>query len=258
MHTVSALWQEMIQNPLVSKNEKIIIAGTEYGVSQLVGGTVEEALMSSSFEIGNAVSREIQVKLFPRVNIPRTAKIERQVQLVILDADGKVSQESEWIPKGTFYTDLRVKSPNGMFTLTAYDAMLKADSVWPALTDGEVEWPISMADAVADIASILGIEVDTRNEINSNYKLSQVSTDTTMREVLCTIAAAHGGVFCISDFNTLRLVTFGPIDTTQSTGFLNIGKRLGHFESSVALGPVERVTLYYDEERYYTAGKEVE
>ena len=100
MHSVSTLWQEMIDNPLVCKNEKIIIAGTEYGVSQLVGGTVSEECMGSTFEIGNTIARELQVKLFPTAPIPRTAKIERYVQLVIKDASGAVTTESEWIPKG--------------------------------------------------------------------------------------------------------------------------------------------------------------
>lgn len=252
MHTVSTLWQELAQNPLVSKNEKIIIAGTEYGVSQLVGGAVREECMDATFEIGNAVSREVQIKLFPTATIPRTAKIERYVQLVLKDTSGVVTSESEWIPKGTFYTDTRVKSPQGMYTLTAYDSMLKTDTKWWDSSRGTGDWPMSMANAVADIASTIGVEVDTRTGINSAYTIDYPN-DRTMREVLCDIAAAHGGVWVITDENKLRLITFATIDTSATTGYVNIGAKVGHFESSDAFEPVTRVTLYWDDENAFTS-----
>lgn len=252
MHTVSTLWQELAQNPLVSKNEKIIIAGTEYGVSQLVGGAVREECMDATFEIGNAVSREIQIKLFPTATIPRTAKIERYVQLVLKDASGVVTSESEWIPKGTFYTDTRVKSPQGMYTLTAYDSMLKTDTKWWDPSRGTGDWPMAMSDAVTDIASIIGVEVDTRTVINSTYTIDYPN-DRTMREVLCDIAAAHGGVWLITDANKLRLITFATIDTSVTTGYVNIGTKVGHFESSDAFEPVTRITLYWGDENAFTS-----
>lgn len=255
MHTVSALWQEMIQNPLVCKNEKIIIAGTEYGVSQLVGGTVSEECMGSTFEIGNAIARELQVKLFPTAPIPRTAKIERYVQLVIKDASGAVTTESEWIPKGVFYVDTRPKSPNGMYTLTAYDSMLKTDSKWWDSSRGTGTWPMSMNDAVLDIASTIGVEVDSRTVINSTYTVDYPN-DRTMREILCDIAAAHGGVWVITDENKLRLITFATIDTSITSGFVNIGSKLGHFESSDAFEPITKVTLYWDDENAFTSPKD--
>lgn len=252
MHSVSALWQEMIQNPLVCKNEKIVIAGTEYGVSQLVGGTVSEECMDATFEIGNAVAREIQIKLFPTATIPRTAKVERYVQLVLKDASGAVTSESEWIPKGTFYTDTRVKSPQGMYTLTAYDSMLKTDTKWWDSSRGTGDWPMAMTDAVADIASTIGVEVDDRTVINSMYTVDYPN-DRTMREVLCDIAAAHGGVWVITDANKLRLITFATIDTSVSSGYVNIGTKVGHFESSDAFEPITRVTLYWDDENAFTS-----
>ena len=255
MHSVSALWQEMIDNPLVCKNEKIIIAGTEYSVSQLVGGTVSEECMGSTFEIGNAVSRELQVKLFPTAPIPRTAKIERYVQLVIKDASGAVTTESEWIPKGVFYVDTRPKSPNGMYTLTAYDSMLKTDSKWWDSSRNTVTWPMSMNDAVLDIASTIGVEVDSRTVINSTYTVDYPN-DRTMREILCDIAAAHGGVWVITDENKLRLITFATIDTSITSGFVNIGSKLGHFESSDAFEPITKVTLYWDDENAFTSPKD--
>lgn len=255
MHSVSTLWQEMIDNPLVCKNEKIIIAGTEYGVSQLVGGTVSEECMGSTFEIGNAIARELQIKLFPTAPIPRTARIERYVQLVIKDASGVVTTESEWIPKGVFYVDTRPKSPNGMYTLTAYDSMLKTDSKWWDSSRGTGTWPMSMNDAVLDIASTIGVEVDSRTVINSTYTVDYPN-DRTMREILCDIASAHGGVWVITDENKLRLLTFTPIDTSITSGFINVGSKLGHFESSDAFEPITRATLYWDDENAFTSPKD--
>ena len=255
MHSVSTLWQEMIDNPLVCKNEKIIIAGTEYGVSQLVGGTVSEECMSSTFEIGNAIARELQIKLFPTAPIPRTAKIERYVQLVIKDASGAVTTESEWIPKGVFYVDTRPKSPNGMYTLTAYDSMLKTDSKWWDSSRGTGTWPMSMNDAVLDIASTIGVEVDSRTVINATYTVDYPN-DRTMREILCDIASAHGGIWVITDENKLRLLTFKTIDTSITSGFINVGSKLGHFESSDAFEPITRATLYWDDENAFTSPKD--
>ena len=252
MHSVSTLWQEMIENPLVCKNEKVIIAGTEYGVSQLVGGTVSEECMDATFEIGTAVARELQVKLFPTASIPRMAKIERYVQLVLKDASGVVTSESEWVPKGTFYIDTRVKSPQGMYTLTAYDSMLKTDTRWWDSSSGTGDWPMPMASAVADIASKIGIEVDNRTVINATYTVDYPN-DRTMREVLCDIAAAHGGVWVITDANKLRLITFATIDTNATSGYVNIGSKVGHFESSDAFEPITRVTLYWDDENAFTS-----
>lgn len=58
---------------------------------------------------------------------------------------------------------------------------------------------------VADIASRIDVEVDSRTVINESYVI-EYPNDYTMREILCHIAAAHAGNWIITADGKLLLV----------------------------------------------------
>ena len=88
--------------------------------------------------------------------------------------------------------------------------MLKGEQVWLTNDYSSVNWPMPMSDAVKDLALRLGVEVDDRTKIRSDYSV-EYPGDYTIREVLSYISAAHGGNWIITDAGKLRLVTLMEI-----------------------------------------------
>ena len=114
-------------------------------------------------------------------------------------------QNSEWLEKGTYYIDTRATDEQtGQLTIHGYDAMLKAEQLWAGSA------PVKQTAAVSDIASRMGITVDSRTSLNSTYYV-QSDDDYTMREILGYIGACNAGSWVITDTNTLLLVKLGDI-----------------------------------------------
>ena len=103
------------------------------------------------------------------------------------------------------YIDERDYSPvTNIMSVVAYDSMLKADSVW--MPDQTLEFPMTMQEAATIIAGEMGISLDTRCSFNSSYEVDYPANDYTRRDVLCFIAAAHGGNWIITDADQLLLI----------------------------------------------------
>lgn len=88
--------------------------------------------------------------------------------------------------------------------LIAYDSMLKTEQTY-LISEDVGEWPRGMKALVADIASRIDVEVDSRTVINESYVV-EYPNDYTMREILCHIAAAHAGNWIITADGKLLLV----------------------------------------------------
>lgn len=121
---------------------------------------------------------------------------------------------SEWLPGGVFFVDSRKEDKlTGWAALHGYDAMLNSEAVWWDPSEDAGEWPMPMNEAVADIARIMGVEVEQRIVINPAFKV-EYPNDLTMREVLMNIAVAHTGNWRITAEGTLLLVLMGlPVET---------------------------------------------
>jgi hypothetical protein len=63
-----------------------------------------------------------------------------------------------------------------------------------------------MPTAVAEIARLMGVSVDSRTVLNSVYTLDYPANEYTLRDVLRFIAAAHAGNWIITANNELLLV----------------------------------------------------
>ena len=82
--------------------------------------------------------------------------------------------------------------------------MLKAETVWTP--DQSIDFPLSMTDAVSNIAMLMGIPIDSRTVLSNSYTVDYPANDYTLRDVLRYIAAAHGGNWIITSDEKLLLV----------------------------------------------------
>lgn len=191
----SAVWQSLLEMSGTLAEYRFTINGTEYSSDAEISHEVTNDLFEE-FGIGGANCAMLNLEIIAD-NIPRGAEIKRAVRLVNGDT------VSEWLPKGTFYTNRRI-CDGDYWRIEAYDAMRKADSDYlpDTITD---DWPKPMAEAVAEIAAAMGVEIDSRTEIDPSYMLA-MPVGYTKRQVLAHIAAAHGGNWIISDTGKLYLV----------------------------------------------------
>lgn len=205
MHTVSDLWQQMLADPAHAVEAKLKIAGVEYGEDKIV----RKSLMVygglySTFGIGNCCARQIDFEIYPQGAIPRQAKIEVYMRLVLGE------QVSEWIPKGVFFFSTRkTDRVTGVLSVHGYDAMLKAEETWLDSSYDTETWPMPAATAVADIAARMGVAVDSRTVLDAAFPVQYPvddEGDMTMREELSRVAVANAGNWIITDEGKLLLV----------------------------------------------------
>lgn len=249
MQPTSAIYNELLRNPYHEKETRVFVAGTEYGKGQIVSlKTFSDLYADDCPGVGGAISKEIDLILRNPGEIPRTAEIRPEVRLVLRDwISEEVTEASEWIPKGVFFTDTRRKD-RADFTIHGYDAMLKTEQAY--LDDGtstEV-WPQSMQDVAYKIAARIGVELDERSVIDPDFTIGY-PVDYTMRELLSHIAVANGGNWVMTDAGKLRLVAL-----RDGEDEIDLGVMMSSLDLSPAFDPISRVTILLDEETAYTAG----
>lgn len=226
MHITSELYQSLLRDPLHEKEVKLEIAGTEYNMKDIESVSVSGGVFSTP-GVGNCASRQIDLGIFPKGDIPRQAQIKVFIRLVLGD------QISEWIPKGVFFFSTRKKDKlTGALKVTGYDSMLKAEQTWLTSDYATENWPMSQADAVADIAYRMGVEVDDRTILSALFPVDypvDENGDLTMREVLSYIAVSNCGNWVITDEGKLRLIGYG--DIPEETNYL-----VTEYGSSITFG----------------------
>ena len=208
MQQTSELYQSILRNNRHRKEVKVVIAGEEYNEDHIVSlSTDGGAFASVGQEIGNCVSRQIDLSLLNPGTIPKRAEIRPYFRLVLDD------QQSEWLPKGVFYISTRgIDKRTGALTIHGYDAMRKAGDTWITSDYDYENWPMSEADAVADIAQRMGVEVDPRTELDGLFPVDypvDENGDMAMEDILCGIAAINCGNWIMSDEGKLWLIRFG-------------------------------------------------
>lgn len=203
----SDLWKTLWRSKNTEKEYGFDINGTWYGPDAEVKHSVTAGLYEE-FGIGNATTSQLTLSAYAD-DIPRGATIKRYIRLKNGD------QASEWLPKGVFFINRRAED-DGYWTVEAFDAMRKAEAVWEP--DQTLEFPMSMQDAVAEFARIMGVEVDSRTVLNASYTIDYPANDYTIRQELCYIAAAHAGNWIITDAGKLLLVPL--LSIPEETNYL--------------------------------------
>lgn len=256
----SATYLSLIAQANHSVEWRVTVNGTVYGKDKLAASTgggdalprlTRNLFTGSTPTIGGCCAATFECTIFEASsNVPRMATVVPAFRLV----NGNTT--SEWITLGTFYIDTRsVNKSTGALSLFCYDRMLIADGAGGASyadVTGFDEWPQSMSAVVNEIASIMGVTVDSRTSINSGTGYNvDYPNDLTMREVLGYIAVAHCGNWCITPDNKLRLI---PL--TGGNGSLNLGSATGSLKSAEKLSGYTGVTVYWDDEDAYDAGSD--
>lgn len=213
--TTSALWKTLWKTKGTTREYQFDIAGKVYGPDVEHIHSVDNGLYEK-FGIGNAATAKLTLSLYAD-NIPRAATIKRYIRL----RNGE--QASEWLPKGVFYANRRSEE-DGYWTVEAFDAMRRAEQPWEP--DQSLEFPLSMPEAVAEFARIMGVEVDPRTTLNPAYTIDYPASDPesengdyySIRQELQWVAAAHGGNWIITDVGKLLLVPL--LSTPPETNYL--------------------------------------
>lgn len=172
---------------------KVDIAGVSYGMNGVFSVSITRPLFEK-FSVGNTCSATLEMRLIPKETVPRMAQIVPYA---------RKTESDEWLKLGEFWTDTRAED-EGVITLTAYDAMLKAEQTFLADGDDLDGWPIAASALVPTIAERMGVSVDSRTVLK-DYAVDYPN-DLTMREILGYIAAAHGGNWIITAAGELLLV----------------------------------------------------
>lgn len=236
MQTVPAKWNDILAGDY-QVDFKAVISGKTYTYGEIKSARITKSMMDK-LTIGQATSAMLDMVFEPDGTIPTAAEIKCYIRLKDY---GDVA--TDWLPFGTFYIDTRSTDAYGWMTITAYDAMLKAEQDY---IDNSGTYPMAMSAAVNYICGKMGVELDSRSQI-APYTVDSPTEVYTMREVLCGIAAASGGNFVITEDGKLRLIRLASPTTSDDVPVMSCDI-LG---DTVTIG---KVTLYPDSNTQYSAG----
>lgn len=148
---------------------------------------------------------------------------------------------SEWLPKGIYYISTRQTNRiTGVMTIHGFDAMLKSGQVWQGETVTE-NFPMDVNTALADICERMGVELDPRSQIDTNFPVKDFVDSLgymTMRSVLGRIAVANAGNWVMTDEGKLRLVPMVP-----GTDSVDLGENAENVYPGQETLPFSRVEL---------------
>lgn len=209
MQQTSALYKSIVDGEHYFET-KISIDGNELTEDKILSLSKDRPGMTGNTPtVGGAVCATFQVTIInPAFEIPERAEIKVYVRA--RDA----TRTGEWLPAGTYYIDTRARgaTDSGIDTLTinAFDSMIKTEQDYPATNH---VWPYPDKDVVAEIAQIIGVDVDSRTyeHLNAEYMV-ELPTGYTIREKLEHIAAANCGNFVITAENKLLFVPLFGLD----------------------------------------------
>lgn len=214
MQATSELYRTLARTPGHEKEVIVRIAGRDYVMGTDIvslstsGGAFPEA------DIGNCMSRQIDLVLRKPGEIPWNAEMRVFARLRLGD------QVSEWLPKGVFFIASRKRGTlSDTLKIHGFDAMLRAGDVWRI--DPFATWPMPQREAVDGIAQQMGVEVDPRTSIMSNFPVdypTDESGELTMTDILEGIAVCNAGNWVMSDEGKLLFLRYG--DIPEETNYL--------------------------------------
>lgn len=251
MRTVDANWAALAATGNFRLETKVVIGGKEY--TTITPPIVDRVGMSAPLSVGCCINSSLNFSIRTDDEIAESAAVEVLCRLT----DGTAATVcSEWLTFGTFYIAKRGdKTNSGLVELECYDAMLKANTKYFPDTITE-SWPKPMSEVVEEIAELMGVTVDERTVIKTGdaYKVLYNSRHSAY-QVLCYIAACHGGNFVITENNTLRLIPLvsAPSADEVPEGVLNVPAVLGSLVTGAPV-TVTGVKLTNTDGTAFTAG----
>ncbi|KAF5040699.1 hypothetical protein DSECCO2_530690 [anaerobic digester metagenome] len=241
MQTKPLMWDDYYNSTNKTIEYKVVIGTEEYFKENLYSVAVSGSLCpdDNTFSLGKVCCRKLDITIFPKV-----AVISKMSNVDLYMRYNGANGPTAWLSKGKFYIDTRQKFKNKLI-LECYDSVLKMEK--PFIQDEVIpDFPMSMPDALNVICTRLGLTLDNPTAINSLLNI-EYPNEMTMREVAGYIASANAGNFIITDEGKLRLVVPAagiPVESISVKSFDELNDSW----------TVSRVTMYYDDESYFTAG----
>ena len=205
-----AVWDALIVKNGHFFEPKIVINGVGYEKDKIIYIHSETSVFTDEPSVGSCLAGELEVRMLaPTVEIPRMASVEAYVRV----SDG--STHSDWLPQGKYWIDTRETSKDDglpVLTIHCFDAMLKTEQMYPSTVGA---WPKTDIQVVNQIASTIGVSIDSRTNLNHAYSIS-APVDYTMREVLSYIASMYAGNWIITLEGKLLLVSLNGIPEETS------------------------------------------
>lgn len=151
------------------------------------------------------------------IDFRNNAKVNNDI---VYSASTYTTQYSEWLPKGVYYIDTRETTKNGdglnILTIHGYDAMLFAEQDFAGTN---LDFPALDTDIVAEIASTMGVLVDSRTyDLMTDAYTLPLPSGYSLREILGYIASMYVGSFIMSETGELRLVSI--LELPPETNYL--------------------------------------
>lgn len=258
MLTTSSLYKSIFADPSHTVQWKITVNGTDYTGEKIASAQTprlsRRLIDGDEPTIGQCIAATFSCAIYEASSaVPRMATVSVAYRLAMPLPEGSMEDPtvSEWITLGTTYIDTReVDKATQALILSCYDKMLVGNVTYLDVT-GFDEWPQSQASVAAEIASIMGISLDSRTTLRTGTGyMVEYPNDLSCLEVLGYIGVANAGNWCITPANALRLV---PL--TGGSGSLDLGSAiLGGLRTSPALETWAGVVVYYADEAAYEAG----
>lgn len=235
MQTTSATWKSLWSSGEARLEVKAVIGGTDRSAELSAAPVISRGTMQNGLTIGSVVSATCALSLRAASPIARSASVALSMRLV-----NDAGTASEWLPAGTFYISRRAKDPvTGVTALECYDALLKANAAW---TPSAGSWPRAMSAVATELATRLGVSIDSRTTIKTgnNYVIDEPDAGTSIHDVLSLIAESNGGNWIVTPEGKLRLVPIlSAYDAAGAqTDVLDVDAVL----SAPTVGAVEEIT----------------
>ncbi len=258
MLTTSSLYKSIFADPAHTVQWKITVNGTDYTGEQIASAQTprlaRRLIDGDEPTIGQCIAATFSCAIYEASSaVPRMATVSVAYRLAMPLPEGSSESPtvSEWITLGTTYIDTReVDKATQALILSCYDKMLVGNVTYLDVT-GFDEWPQSQAAVAAEIASIMGISLDSRTTLRTGAGyMVEYPNDLSCLEVLGYIGVANAGNWCITPANALRLV---PL--IGASGSLDVGSViLGGLRTSPALESWAGVIVYYADQQAFEAG----
>lgn len=243
MQETSAIWDIISQATNHSTEFKVVVnegSDDEFnvGMDSLISlSTTCNLFGDDSFGFGHSVSAQMSMSLYQaEKEIPKSSRISIYVRLVEGDS------ESEWLSQGTFYVSSRATSYNGVTTISAFDAMMRADQLMYTTSGEQDSWPKIDREVVNYIATVMEVDVNPETEemfsedVGHEYPIQfpgYGSGGCTIRQVLEYIGALYAGNWIIDELGKLKLIKHLLDPTEVPTVNFNLGKSVESIENGL-------------------------
>lgn len=183
-----------------------------YGTDKIVSAVVDIGTKSGGIQVGNAFCGKLTLLLLDGVEIHQSDRIIMRVGFY--KAGGSRSEE---ISLGWYYVDT-VKKSNGIYTVTAYDKMLRAHKNY----NSKLTYPAKMSAVILELCDLLDVNLASDFAIPYDGTISEKPTKGTdsdgntiyytRREMLSYLASAMGGNFFFDAGGHLQLTRFATVE----------------------------------------------